>query len=118
MKRFIYIFQCLILTALLSSCVYSKDSYIDSFETFVEVLEEKSKITLDELPTIENYYSEYTATYFEKYKDRLSANDLKKVIELEVRYRASLTKVEFGKNEQTIRNIESKAKSAFDTIFD
>ncbi len=107
-KNCIWCLQFIVIATLFTSCVYSKDSYIDGFESFVEILEEKNSISQEELPVIEEYYTDLTKTYYDKYKDKLSKSDMKRLVELEVRYHASLAKTDLSNLKDKLKNIETK----------
>lgn len=107
-KSCIWCLQFIVIATLFTSCVYSKDSYIDGFESFVEILEEKNSISQEDLPAIEEYYTDLTKTYYERYKDKLSKSDMKRLVELEVRYHASLAKADLNNFEEKLKDIETK----------
>ncbi|MBQ8594049.1 MAG: hypothetical protein IJ467_07165 [Bacteroidaceae bacterium] len=81
---------CAIIACCMFSCVYNKASYLDSFESFVEEIEQSEKITEEDYKEIEVEYKKFIEDYYNEYKDELDAEEKAKVVKLKARFHAAV----------------------------
>lgn len=105
MRNLIYVASIVVIIVLASCGMSSKDSYIKQFNSFLENIEKKESLSEKELEKASARFEEFTTTYYDKFKDELSNDDLKKVGELKARYLKVVAK-------QHLKEIDSSLEKA------
>lgn len=89
---FLHLAFILGLAFLLSSCVYNKASYLNSFKDFVEKVENMDSMTDTDFDAIDREFSEYTEKYYDQYKEDLTREDKEEIVFLKARYYQALAR--------------------------
>ncbi len=87
--RFTSMLFCVLL---FSSCILNKDTYLKSFEKFVQDVELKEHLNESDYEKIDKQYTEFTESYYQKYIEELTMQDKTKIVKLKVRYYKSLAR--------------------------
>ncbi len=100
-------------TIFITSCVYSPNSYLAAFESFVENLEQRTEITPAEYTEIKKDFLDYSETYYYKYSSELTKEQQKQVNDLKFRYYKII-----GTNQldDVLKDLESLGNQAIDYI--
>ncbi|MFI3302576.1 MAG: DUF6565 domain-containing protein [Rikenellaceae bacterium] len=97
----------------ITSCVYNPNSYLTSFESFVEGLEQRAEITPSEYTEIKKDFLDYSETYYYKYSSELTGEQQKQVRDLKLRYYKVI-----GSNQldSVVKDLESLGNQAVEYI--
>lgn len=101
-------------TLMFSCSIHSKDSYLDTFETFVSNLEKRDKISNDEWKRISLKYDEYAVKYYIKYNDELTNDEIIKIGLLKVRYHKVVVAKKINNTIKVIKELGEQASDILD----
>lgn len=110
---FIFFIVCL------TSCVStSKERYLDSFGDFIVDIESIEYISPNEFTTIKKKYLDYTETYYYKFEDELTEDDMDLIADLKVRYYKVVAKQEMKDVENALMDFKEKANKFINHIIE
>lgn len=114
--------RCLCLCSLvlgISSCgVANKDSYIESFDKFVEDFELSDFSSTKELTSVKKKYLDFTETYYNKFESELTSSDKSRIQKLKFRYYKALAKYEMEDVDDTLKDFKEKANEFINNILE
>ena len=117
LKRFRKYFLLLVLG--LSSCgINSVESYLNSFEEFVEDFESCETITSETITSIKKEYLDYTETYYSKFEPELTDMDKERISRLKIRYYKVLAKYEMKDIDNALNDIKEKTNEFINQILE
>lgn len=103
----------------LTSCVStSKERYLDSFGEFIVDVESIEYISPNEFTTIKKKYLDYTETYYYKFEDELTEDDMDLIADLKVRYYKVVAKHEMKDVENALMDFKEKANEFINQILE
>lgn len=91
---------------------------MNSFEKFIERIEQTKKFSPEETTSIKKDYLDYTETYYHKYEDELSSADEKLIIELKARYYTVMAKQGLKDMGNTIKDLGEQASEFINDILE
>lgn len=104
----------------LSSCdlLNNKDNYIKSFETFIATTEANvENLSETEWEKIEAKFTKFATETYDRFADKLSAEDQQKIGELKVRFEKIKVKYGINKAGDKLKDGVEQAKGAAEEIF-
>lgn len=119
MCRLLKLLFCISCVFVVFSCgINSKDSYLKSFEKFIEKIEQTESFSSAEITSIKKKYLDYSETYYHKYEAELSNIEEGRIIELKARYYAVLTKQGIMDVSDTLKDLGEQASEFINEILE
>lgn len=119
MSRLLKMLTCFVFALIVSACgINDKESYLKSFESFIQDIEQKKKFTAEELTSIKKDYLDFSETYYNKYEMELSSVDKEIILELKTRYYAVLAKQGLKDFGESLKELGEQASDFINDILE
>jgi len=118
MRRLIYLFLC-ICTVIITSCgINSKESYLESFESFITDIEQTKSFSDEELTEVKKEYLDFTETYYNKFESELTTYEEELILELKARYYTVIAKQGLKDVGKTLKDLGEQASEFINDILE
>ena len=119
MGRLLKILACFIFIFIASACgISDKESYLESFESFIIEIEQRKQLTPNEITSIKKDYLDFSETYYNKYELELSQADKEMILELKTRYYTALAKQGMKDFGESLKELGEQASEFINDILE
>ena len=119
MSRLLKILCCFVFVFIVSACdISDKESYLESFESFIIDIEQRKQLTPNEITSIKKDYLDFSETYYNKYELELSYTEKEMILELKTRYYAVLAKQGLKDFGESLKDLGEQASEFINDILE